>query len=265
MLALVAFALPATAQHLHLNVGAQSQAQNSPLFFQNGAAFVTNSGFVMPMPMQPSGDYAGHFATAALSPTAIGAGFFDDPAPGTQVRLRFVAVSGPPGGEFRVWDSDGSGPAGTITFGVPVGTTNGADSILLSENSAEPGADPFGHIHGRAFSATLPGLYVVGVQAYDNSNNGTPSGSIHAPSELLPIYFQAGVTVAGITRGDNQTVITFASRFGRSYYVQATGTPENSASWQDIAGPFTGDLLQTTTDGEATGAARFYRLRVTTP
>ena len=261
--------LEVSAQHFHLNVGAQAQTQNSPLFFQNGGAFVTNSGFVLPLPLTTNGTYAGYYSTASLTPTAIGTGFFDPPAPGTQVRLRFVSASGPVGGSFGIWDVDGFNPnedaASTLTFSLPVVTVNGTNSILLSENDAEPGADPFGHIHGRAFSATTPGLYVVTVQAYDNSANGTPSGSIHSPSILLPIYFQAGVTIAGLTRDTNQVTITFASRNGRSYFVQATATPQISASWQDIAGPFTGNILQTATDANVNAVARFYRLRVTTP
>lgn len=260
--------LSGRAQHLHLNVGAQAPTQNSPLFFQNGGAFVTNSGFVMPLTYNASGTFAGHYATASFTPTAIGTGFFDAPAPGTRARLRFVAVSGPDSGSFGVWDVPGFNeeeePTTGLTFSVPVSTANGAQSILLSQNNAEPGADPFGHIHGRAFSATKPGLYVVTVQAYDNSANGTTNGPIHAPSALLPIYFQAGVTIAWISRDAGQTIITFASRLGSSYYVQATGTPENPTSWQDIAGPFTGNLLQTAGD-TTTEAARFYRLRVTTP
>ena len=50
-------------QHFHLNIGAQSQAQNSPLFFQNAASFATNSGFVLPLPLNTNGNYAGHYAT----------------------------------------------------------------------------------------------------------------------------------------------------------------------------------------------------------
>jgi hypothetical protein len=257
------------AQHFHLNIGALSQAQNSPLLFQNGGAFATNSGFVMPLTPNASGTFAGYYATASLTPTAIGTGFFDAPAPGTQVRLRFIAVQGPASGSFGVWDVPGFNEeeesTTSLTFSVPVGTSAGTQSVLLSQNDADPGADPFGHIHGRGFSATQPGLYVVSVQAYDNSANGTPTGPIHSPSVLLPIYFQAGVTIAGIARDANQTFLTFASRAGSSYYVQATGTPENSASWQDLAGPFTGNLLQTATETTTTESARFYRLRVTTP
>lgn len=46
--------------------------------------------------------------------------------------------------------------------------------------------------------------------------------------------------------------------------MQATTTLGVSASWQNLAGPFTGNLLQSAT-ALATNAASFYRLRVTTP
>lgn len=263
------FIIGASGQHFHLNVGAQSQAQDTPLFFQNAATFITNSGFVLPLTLATNGTYAGYYATASLTPTAIGTGFFDAPAPGTQVRLRFVAVAGPATGVFGVWDVPGFNeaeePSTALTFSVPVGTTNGTQSILLSQNLAEPGADPFGHIHGRAFTATTPGLYLVLVQAYDASANGTPGGPIHSPTTGLPVYFQAGVTIAGLARDPAQTTITFASRNGSNFYVQATPTPEFNDSWVDIAGPFTGNLLHTATEANTTEPARFYRLRVTTP
>jgi len=261
----VAVTLETQAQHFHLNVGALSQAQDSPLFFQGEPNFINNSGFVLPMSYATNGSYAGYYFTASLSPTAIFAGFFDDPAPGAQLRLRFVGVSGPPGGSFGVWDSDGSGPATALTFEIPAGTTNGTNSILLSENNGEPGADPGGHIHGRAFSATKPGLYAVTVQAYDNSANVTGGGPIHTPSILLPVYFQAGITIVGFTRETNQVAITFASRSGSSYYVQSTSNLADTNSWQDIAGPFTGNFLQGVTNSNVSNSARFYRLRVTTP
>lgn len=255
-------------QHLHLNVGAQSQAQNTPLFFQNAASFATNSGFVLPLPLNTSGNYAGHYATASLTPAVIGTGFANAPAPGTQARLRFVSVTGPAGGSFNVWDVPGfnenEDPATAITFGLAAGTVGGTNSILLSENDGEPGADAAGHIHGRGFSASKPGLYVVTLQAYDAAGNGTGGGPIHSPSGLLPVYFQAGVTIAQLVRTNSQVAITFASRAGSSYYVQTTTTPGVSASWQNHAGPFTGNLLQSAT-ALATNAASFYRLRVTTP
>jgi len=258
------------AQHYHLNVGAQSQVAGTPLYFQNAGNFGTNSGFVMPLQLATSGVHVGHYVTTAWSPTAIGTGFFTPPAPGTQARLRFVGVSGPLGGSFGVWDvpgfNDEEEPATSLTFNIAVGATNGAQSILLSQNNGEPGADPFGHIHGRAFSATRPGLYVVMVQAYDASANGPLGGPIHTNSEALPIYFQAGITIAGITRTNSDTTLHFATALGKTYYVQATTNLTSPAAWEDIASPLAGgNRLETVADANFNSAYRFYRLRVTTP
>ena len=71
-------------------------------------------------------------------------------------------------------------------------------------------------------------------------------------------------TLAQLEQTNSKVTVTFASRAGSSYYVQSTTTPGVSASWQDLAGPFTGNLLHSTTL-VATNAACFYRLRVTTP
>lgn len=258
------------AQHYHLNVGAQSQSPGTPLYFQNAGSFGTNSNFVLPLQLATSGVHAGRYIITSLSPTAIGSGFFTPPAPGTQARLRFLAVSGPADASFGVWDVSGFNEeeesATSITFSVPVGTTNGTQSILLSQNNGELDADPFGHIHGRAFSATKPGLYVVVVQAYDASANGPLGGPIHTNSEALPIFFQAGITIAGIVRNNSDTTLTFATALGKTYYVQSTTNLMSPASWQDIAGPLTGDnRLEVVMHPEANSTHGFYRLRVTTP
>ena len=257
-------------QHYHLNLGAPLQSPGSPLYFQNGGSFHTNSAFVLPLQLATQGSFAGHYVTTAWSPTAIGTGFFNAPAPGTQARLRFVTVSGPPESSFGVWDvpgfNDEEASATSLTFSIPVGTINGTQSILLSQNGGEPDADPFGHIHGRAFSAPRPGLYVVMLQGYDASNNGANGNPVHAASETLPMYFQAGTTIAEISRTEATTTLTFATALGRTYYVQATTNLTSSASWQDIVGPLAGgNRLETATDSDTDSAVRFYRLRSTTP
>lgn len=261
---------PLVAQHYHLNVGAPEQTPGSPLYFQNGGTYGTNSLFVFPLHFASSGPYAGHHYTTSLSLTAIGTGFFTPPAPGTQVRLRFVAISGPEGGSFGVWDVPGFNEeeetSGTLSFSVPTGTRNGTQSILLSQNNGEADADPFGHIHGRVFSATKPGLYVVTLQGYDAAANGPGGGPVHSPSAPLPFYFQAGITIAGLTRNAVESTLTFATALGRTYFLQSTTNLTNPQSWQDISGPLAGgNRLETVVDADTDATAKFYRLRVTIP
>ncbi len=273
---LISFVLIPTAwAHYHCNVGALSQAQGSPLYFQNGGSFATNTGFVLTLDLDTDPDpYAGNFSTSDvnnLSFTSIGQGFFDNPADGAQVRLRFVSVSGPPGGSIGVWDvanffsgddfnSEGN-DATAIAFSLPAGTSNGTNSILLSENHGTPGADPYGHIHGRQLSATKPGLYVVTVQAYDNSHNGTDGGPVQSPSSLLSIYFQAGSEISALIIGTNQVAISFPSQLGTDYYLQVSTNPAVTGSWHTIDGPISGsDSFQAFTESGSTAIPQFYRL-----
>lgn len=268
-LTLFASALRGSA-HEHINAGAQSQAEGTPLFFQNAGSYNTNSGFVFMLTRATNGPYAGFFQTTALSFTSIGLGFFDPPASGTLTRLRFVALTGPAGGSFGIWDVPGFNeeqePSGSLAFSLPAGTTNGANSILLSENDGEPGADPGGHIHGRAYSATLPGLYVVLVQAYDASANGPGGSPLHTPSALLPIYFHAGNSITSFTCDGLNFSATFPTAVGSTYYVQTTTNLAPPAVWQDASGPITGNNhFQAASAPLPDATAGYFRLRVTTP
>ena len=264
----LAIVLPMLVQaHEHIYVIASSQTQGTPLSFLNGAGYNTNSGYVFPLTLASNGAYAGFYEFGGVTFASFGIFNFNSPAPGTEVRLRFLAVTGPPGGSFGVWDVEGINPdeldSTTLTFSLPVGATNGTNSVLLSENNGEPGADPYGHIHGRHYTATKPGLYVVTVQAYDGSGNGAAGGPIHAASAPLPIYFQAGDLINSVTRDAAQVNLGFAARLGTDYYVEARTNLLPAAHWETLAGPFTGDShLQTATDASIATSQKFYRLRL---
>jgi len=208
-------------------------------------------------------------------------GVSTDPiCPGVQVCLRFVSATGPPEGSFGVWDvadyfvvlpninyfdynGDGNDSDG-LTFSLPVGTTNGTNFIQISENDGAAGDDAFGHIHGRQFSATRPGLYCVTVQAFDNANNGPNGGPTQTPSELLPIYFQAGNQISALTMGTNQVVISFPAQLGTDYYLQSTTNLMSTNSWQTISGPISGnDSFRLIFDKNWNAAQNFYRLYLT--
>jgi hypothetical protein len=260
--------LPMLVQaHEHIYVIANSQTQGTPLSFLNGAGYSTNSSYVFPLTLASNGTYADKYEFGGVTFASFGIFNFNSPAPGTQVRLRLVAVTGPPGGSFGVWDVDGINPdeldSTTLTFSLLVGTTNGTNSILISENNGEPGADPYGHIHGRHYTATTPGLYVVTVQAYDGSSNGTGGDPIHTVSAPLQIYFQAGDLIDSVTSAAAQVNLGFAAKLGTDYYVEATTNLSPATNWETIAGPFTGDShLQTVTDSDVSVPEKFYRLRL---
>src|SRR5262249_21201329 len=108
--------------------------------------------------------------------------------------------------------------------------------------------------------------YTVTVQAYDNSSNGSGGGPIHTPSTLLPIYFQAGVTIASVQKDDSNTPVTFGAGLGSTYYLQASTDLSSNASWQTVAGPLAGDNhLHSVPVPNGNSSALFIRLRQTTP
>jgi hypothetical protein len=260
----------AVAQHLHVNAGAPSTAAGTPLYFINGDSFVTNSGWVFNSVLRSNGPSAGLY-DAAVTFTAAGSDGFDGPpaAPGAQLALVVKALAGPEGSSWAFWESIACDAVGeNITFSLTAGETNGTNRFLLSQNNGLPGEDPFGHCHGRRFTMSKPGLHVVTFQIVDVSRNGPGGGPIHAPSPLYQMYFQAGATVARLTRNALVNTATFATRSGSRYYLEANPVlaGEGAVPWETVAGPVTGNNhLQTLNETTTDSAQRFYRLRITTP
>jgi hypothetical protein len=100
-------------------------------------------------------------------------------------------VSGPVGGTFSFFDHG----AVTPTYSLGVGSSVGSGNLFeLSDDTlgaGDPGADPFGHIHGRRFAADVAGSYQVGFRIVDTSVNGFGGGPIQADSQLYLITFNA--------------------------------------------------------------------------
>jgi hypothetical protein len=256
------------AQHSHVNAGAPGSAAGAQLYFATGDGFSTNSGYVVNLTKVETGPYAGYHH-GAISFTALpSTGDFGGPAlnhaaPGAHLELRVISASGPAGGEFAFWESDGESDATALTFGVPVGETAGTNQFRLSETDGSPGVDPYGHIHGRKFTATLPGLYTVGFQILDTSANGANGGPLHPPSELFALHFQAGVTIATITPGSEAISLKFATQTGQTYFVEMSTDLASPTSWQTVAGPLAGNNHLLTVAGlPATTNAAWFRLRV---
>ncbi len=200
-IALFAGIFAASAQHGHLNAGAdptQPSPYNNPavgsqLFFVNGSSFAASSGHIRTMNLSSSGTYSGTF-NGGLTPTSLPATITNGgPSAyhaglGAFIVMRLESVSGPTGGSFSFWESGATSP----TFGLESGATPSALlQFDLSEGNSAAGEDPFGHIHGRRFSADIAGTYLVTFGLYDISTNGPAGGPIHAPSDLFTIRFDA--------------------------------------------------------------------------
>ena len=267
MLGLGVLTLPGRAD-THIYAGALGTNQNDKLFFSNGNLFDASlSSFALPQILRTNGlntgQYRGDNITfTALAATPVNGGPVAGCAAfGAQLAVQVVSVAGPPGGSFAFWEGDGESDLGNITFSVPVGTTNGSNYLVISENNGEPGADPYGHIHGREFTTSLPGTYIVGFRVIDLSTNGVGGGPIQSPSEILPVRFQAGLRIEKIQSFTNRVAILFRSPPGISNQLEAASVfpPTN---WQSVGPGLKGNnALQTLSDTNINNPARFYRLR----
>jgi hypothetical protein len=253
-------------QHAHLNAGAMGSLPGNPLYFANGDAFATNSGWFLPLRWTTNEVYAGYHLgsltlTALASTPDNGGPSVGHAAPGANIEARIVSLEGPVGGAWAFWDSDGSEDAPALTFSVPVGETHGTGAFRLSENDGAAGADPYGHVHGRKFTATLPGLYTVGIQLFDISENGNGGGPLHPPSNVLRVYMQAGVTIAGIEVQSGAVAVRFAAETGLTYRVQRATSPQGpwSAATEGVLGA---GRVVTAPVSLSGGAAEFFRLSV---
>jgi hypothetical protein len=198
LLAILALGLAAMTPHLHaqhLNAGALGQNQNDKLIFANGADFAASSGYVKEFPYSTTGTYAGYYngsisLTALPTTIANGGPVAGAPAPGSFIKVRMESVTGPVGSTFSFWDNGAKAPSVSLA----AGSLASSEMWSLSDASlgaGTAGADPFGHIHGRRFTADQLGEYTVGFKVFETSVNGSGGGPIHTSSDILYVKFMA--------------------------------------------------------------------------
>lgn len=253
---------PAHAQgHAHLNIGAVGTNQNDPLIFDNGADFATNSDYVKTLVLTNAGKYAGFYAgnitlTVLAATGGYGGPVANAPAPGSHIKAQIVSVDGPAGGSFGFWDTNStSAPSISVLSGA-----TGTNSFDVSQTDGSPGVDPFGHIHSRQFTATKPGIYIVAFKAFDTSTNGADGGPIHSESEILKLYFQAGINIASLAETETERVIRFGTLLDHTFFLEANDDL-STTNWIVIDSVLGDDRFQILTDGERT-KSRFYRIRM---
>ncbi len=264
VLTLTTLSLSAFAQdHGHLNVGALGTNQNDQLTFDNRNVFDTDTNYVKTLTLATSGTYTGYYqGNITLTVLAATTNFLgpvpNAPALGSRIFAQLVSVDGPTGGAFAFWDTGATTP----TFSLNSGET-GTNTWRLSENDGAPGTDPYGHIHGRRFTATKPGVYTVGFRAYDFSTNGTNGGPIQSPSEVIKVYFQAGDNIHFIEPDVDHTHVTFSARVGFTWELQAA-TTLHPPDWQVISTPIIGDdYFHEVEDDYEVAGQRYYRVKGT--
>ncbi len=263
----IAGLLPARAD-THIFTGAAGTNSGDALVFTVASLFDTRSGYKLPMVLRTNGNNAGHhrgdtLTFTALSATDLGTGqVLGRALLGSRLAVQVTDVAGPAGGAIGFWEGDGENPGNQVTFSVPVGTTGGTSSFVISENDGAPGSDPYGHIHGREFTATTAGLYTVGFRLVDVSTNGHGGGPLHAPSSVLSMFFQAGPTIETIQAATNGMRVFFRSAPGVTNVLEASDGVTATA-WRPVSGGLRGNsALQSLTDTHPGPDVRVYRLRL---
>lgn len=260
--------VPLHAQHGHLNAGAIGTNQNDALIWANGADFVTTSGYVKTLDFTNSGRYAGYFqqniTLTALPATSANAGPDPEaPALGSFIQARMRCLEAPEGGAFAFWESGATEPSITVTAGAPASAM-----WHLTQGDGAPGTDPFGHVHGRRFTATKPGLYTIAFQALDVSTNGLGGGPIHTPSTELAISFQAGVNLLSVEPDfdGGHVHLRFAPPAGTTWQIEASEFVGAGSRWEPVGPPVTGNDLRVERllEGDP-GTQRFFRINRTAP
>lgn len=265
--------LSVSAQHLHIVTGADSKEQGSKLRFVNGAAYdiYSNQGIAPAcffMSTNLPALYPNLYQTDVTFASLPGTLWTGGPAPGAAAAGAFLeaiitSVQGPLGGEIGFWQEDESATP-NLRLSIPTGTTAGTNQFEISEGITFPELDPFGHIHGRRFTANKPGLYTLGFQLIDTSGAGTDGGPIHAPSPISYFYFQAGVMINSITKTNNAVTVQFGVNSFYDYDLDVTTNLVNPewTSIYHVVGANHSDLHYFT-DLDATNTFRFYRVRET--
>lgn len=182
-----------TVQAQHLNVGAIGQNQNDALVWANADELAHSSGYVKALTPATSGRYAGLY-NGNITLTSLHNTDSGGPAPGSFLVAEIVSVMGPSGAFFGWWEAVDLGGSTTPTFSIATGSSDLSLRYALSDallGAGQAGQDPYGHIHGRRFTATHEGQYTVGFRAVDTSINGTGGGPIHASSGVIYLTFAA--------------------------------------------------------------------------
>jgi hypothetical protein len=204
-------------------------------------------------------------------------GQYDAPSPqhprsGAQIWMEIVSVAGPPGATFSFWDENQALIANHPTRAFPANQPTGNFAFVLSEGPDEANEDPHGHIHGRTWTADMPGDYQIGFRLVDRSTNRAGGQPWHAPSVVYTWHFKAGpdFQFTSIEKHEETGVtLTWPSRMGTFAALNETGvnfkimrsTTMDPGSWEAI-GNVVGTSATTASfiDTNPPAGRAFYRL-----
>lgn len=215
------------------------------------------------------------FPNDAFSFTALSDGQEEDASPGhphtgAYIWMEITGISGPPGAKFGFWEAGRSTSHDTPTVSFVANQPTGNFAFVISTGYDAADQDPFGHIHGRAWTADKPGEYQVRFRFVDLSTTGPGDGPWHAPSSEFTLHFQSGPDFTPSCKLLDGTgcVLTWPSRMGIwepyqtgvVFRILRTTNPETEP-WSQI-GSVTGTTAETATftDPSPPPGKAFYRL-----
>ena len=181
-------------------------------------------------------------------------------APGTVIQVKLLSVTGPAGASVGFWEADAGGDYGASqTWSVPVPSAGNTNLIRVTAAADAPDNDPYGDIQNRVLTFSLPGLYKITWQLLDTSTNG-PGGTPQDQPSTFDIYYQAGVTIAGITVDANGVNLTFAAiNSSLIYNIEHSASLGPDSNWE-MVGSNTGNNQVHTITVPRNGDVGFFRI-----
>lgn len=202
--------------HAHGHLYAGSNGGTLVLFDESNGLMPTINPETYHLVWRSSGPYSGTYSLDSAPRPLFDTDFFTfaaleaetgypEGAPlGSQIWIRMTLLSGPTGGTFSFWDTGALAPTKTFL----ADGSSGAFSYILSEPSTfgvpPELQDPQGHLHGRAFTASLPGEYLFNFQLFDASGLGAGGGPLipNSPNytfqfSVVPEPAAASLTLVG--------------------------------------------------------------------
>ena len=207
---------PARAAHVYGGIidtdGIPGLGLGDALSFVNsstGAAVTGESQGLQTMIQVTVGAQSGLYYTSNISFTALSNGLnwtgaaYRPASPfaaksGSLIQLQIVNVTGPTGAKFSLWDEAVNLTEPAITYTIGTSSTTAwwnltdlsltvGDGILPNPTGVNnPPTDPYGHIHGRSFTADMPGSYAVSFMLHDASGQQADSAPFTLSYSAVP-------------------------------------------------------------------------------
>ncbi len=242
--------------------GATTNIPGGTLVFENASSYVASNLFCFgTSPGTALDSSAAGYYTAAQIFSALPATDPNASAPGTVIQVKLLSVEGPAGASVGFWEAGGGSYGTNLTWSVPVPSAGNTNLISVTEAPNAATNDPYGNIQNRALTFSKPGLYKVTWQLVDTSTNGPRGAPLDQPSEPFAIYYQAAITIAGITIDSNGVNITFAAIDGSLLYnLDQSASLGSAANWEQNQIIY-GDQRVHTVTIPKNGPIYFFRIR----